>query len=77
MPQVDLAYGPPARRGVTQLMAIGDDVVASPPPLEQAMETGTWIALGVAALGFATGNRMLRDAGGGAALALRLVRLLR
>lgn len=67
-----VTYGPLGHRGVTSLMAVGDDEYDG--ATDRAIQTGA--ALGGAAfvLGLLSGSRTLRDGGAGAALALILVR---
>jgi hypothetical protein len=75
MAHVEIAYGPPAKPGVTTLLAVGDGLLVEPPPLEQSIREATWIAVGAILFGLATGNRLVRDAGGGAVVALQLAKL--
>jgi hypothetical protein len=65
---MQVSYGPPAVHGVTQLMAVGDDL--APSPTDQAVRTGTMIAAGAWALGELGGNRPLANLALGGALAL-------
>lgn len=64
---MQVSYGPPGHRGVTHLMAVGDDDMASTPPIEKALIVGAiatgaahvlgakkltgWAAIGIAVLG--------------------------
>lgn len=68
-----VSYGPPAQRGVTQLMAVGaadlEDGVT-----DHAVKIGTAIAGGVWLLGLLAGSNTMKTAGLGAAVALLGVR---
>jgi hypothetical protein len=46
---MQVSYGPPGQRGVTHLMAVGDDAIADADPLESALVLGA-IATGAAQL---------------------------
>lgn len=70
-----ISYGPPAARGVTQLMAVGAadfDQTAT----ERAMSKGGLLALAVLGIGLVTGSRRARDIGLGAAVAIYGVRMV-
>lgn len=69
---MQVSYGPPGHRGVSQLVAVGDDEY--PTPIDQAVKTGTVVAAGVAALGLIAGSTTLRNAGAGGLIALLFVR---
>jgi hypothetical protein len=58
-----VSYGPPGHKGVTRLMAVGDD---DGPPADGAL----LVAAGAGILGMLLGIRSMTYAGGGAALAL-------
>jgi hypothetical protein len=66
-----ISYGPPGQRGVTTLMAVGDDA-----ELASATKTGAWISLGVMATGWLLGSPRLADVGAGGAIALIALRVL-
>lgn len=72
---MQITYGPPAARGVTQLMAVGAadfDQTA----VDRAVSRGGLLALAVFGIGLVTGSRRARDLGLGAAVALYGVRLV-
>lgn len=74
MPRLDLAFGPPAHRGVTTLMSVGADDPATPTavgtPLDDYTRKGIWVAGAVAAAGVVFGSGLLRNVGLGGAAAL-------
>jgi hypothetical protein len=74
MAHVALEFGPPAARGVTTLMSVGDGLQTEAPPLEAAVNQAIWASAGLMVYGFASGNRTVRDAGGGGLLALLLAK---
>ncbi len=64
---MQVSYGPPGHKGVTQLMAVsGDD----DPPADGAL----LVAAGAGILGMLLGIRSMTYAGGGAAIALLWMR---
>lgn len=73
MAQVDLAYGPPGHRGVTELMTVGD-VLDTTSYVRQVKTYGAILAAGVGVYGLATGKKKTSVVGGLAALALWLAR---
>lgn len=70
-----ISYGPPAARGVTQLMAVGA-ADFDPTPVDRAVARGGLLALAVLGFGLVTGNRGARNFGLGAAVALYGVRMV-
>jgi hypothetical protein len=58
-----VSYGPPGHKGVTRLMAVGDD---DAPPADGAL----LVAAGAGILGMLLGIRSMTYGGAGAALAL-------
>jgi hypothetical protein len=67
-----VSYGPPGHKGVSQLMAVGDDEYAT--PTESAVKTGQVLAGAVWLVGLIGGSRTLRGWGFGATMALLGVR---
>lgn len=77
MPRLDLAYGPPARRGVTTLMSVGaDDPISPLPTLDDYARRGTFASAGLCLLGFLIGSQTLASVGFGGAAALAGARWL-
>ena len=77
MPRLDLAFGPPARRGVTTLMSVGaDDPVTPVPTLDDLARRGAFLSGGVCLLGFLAGSQTLASVGFGGIAALVGVRWL-
>jgi hypothetical protein len=66
---MQVSYGPPGAKGVTQLMAVGADEHEGN-VTEQAVKTGGLLAVGVWGLGLLLGSRSLQNVGMGAGLAL-------
>ena len=66
---MNISYGPPGHKGVTTLMAVGDDELEAH-PLEAAVKTGGYVALGVWALGLVMKSKTVQNVGFGAGLAL-------
>ena len=53
MPRLDLAFGPPARHGVTTLMSVGaDDPVTPVLTIDDYARRGTWASGGLFVAGF-------------------------
>ncbi len=71
---MQVSYGPPGHKGVTQLMAVGADEMEAY-PTDRAVKIGGLIATGAWALGALTGNRALEHAGFGASIGFFLVEL--
>lgn len=72
---MQVSYGPPGRRGVTTLLAVGADELGAELPIEKAVRVGPWYMGAIAVVGALAGSRSVRDAGIGAAVALLLVRM--
>jgi hypothetical protein len=72
-----VAYGPPGHKGVTHLVAIGADELDDPSSkdADRAITTALVGSVAIAGLGMLLGSSTLRTAGGGATLALALVRM--
>ena len=69
---MQISYGPPGARGVTQLMAVGSaDLETS--PSDRVVRWGTIVSLALAGYGVATNRKGVRNAGLGAAVALAAV----
>ena len=77
MPRLDLAFGPPARHGVTTLMSVGaDDPVTPVLTIDDYARRGTWASGGLFVAGFLLGSHTLQAVGFGGLAALLGVRWL-
>ena len=73
MAHVPLEYGPPAQRGVTTLMSVGDEVVApSGVTTPDKLRMASLVSAGLAVVAFASGKKKLGKNLGWASLGLEL-----
>lgn len=70
---MQITYGPPAARGVTQLMAVGAADFEET-ATDRAVQNGGLLALAIFGIGVLSGSKTVRHLGLGAAGALFLVR---
>lgn len=70
---MQISYGPPGQRGVTQLVAIGAAELEES-PTDQAVNRGFWVGLAAWAFGGLIGSNTIRNMGAGAAIGFGAVK---
>lgn len=64
---MEVRYGPPGHKGVTQLMSVGSDDLE--PRTKKVLRTASLLSIGVWALGLLSGSKAMKNVGFGAGLA--------
>ena len=73
---MQIEYGPPGHKGVTEIMGVGDDGLPERPPVYAAARAVEYISVGTWIYAWASGDKKLKKKAGAVAIGAFVVALL-